>query len=487
MNVHADLSQINVPRGVARNTLVQFAGRVITGLFWIAVLMILSRYLGVEGIGNYLLVLSLLALLNVSDMGVYAIAVRELSSRPGTEDALMGNVLLIRVGLAVVAMVLVSGLALLLSYPAEVTMAVCLASLSYLFTAIGTGGLGTIFVANLRMEFQVLSNIVQHAVFLGLVVLVVSQGWGLIPLVLAYDASILANTVAVFFFSRRWVMPSLRLDLALCRRLLWASLPLGLAGVASMAAFRVDMLMLSKMKGAEAVGLYGVAYRFVDLGLGASFFLAISVYPLLSQYHASGHSLGLQRLLQRSVDVTALLAMGLCTSVVVFAEPIISFLASDEFLPAAKTLRILSFALVLIWVNNMLNHALMAIGRQVMVLWVDIAGLTVNVGLNLILIPRFGFNGAAVSTVVTEFTLFLAVLFMVTKNLGYLPSFGAAAKLAPVALAAGAAALLLTPDMIPLQAAVLASVFGAGIVITRVITIDDIRVLLRDAPAGATS
>ena len=486
MNDHSDLSQINVPRGVARNTLVQFAGRVITGLFWIAVLMILTRYLGVEGIGNYLLVLSLLALLNVSDMGVYAIAVRELSSRPGTEDALMGNVLLIRVGLAVVAMVLVSGLALLLSYPAEVTMAVCLASLSYLFTAIGTGGLGTIFVANLRMEFQVLSNIVQHAVFLGLVGLVVSQGWGLIPLVLAYDASILANTVAVFFFSRRWVMPSLRLDLALCRRLLWASLPLGLAGIVSMAAFRVDILMLSKMKGAESVGLYGVAYRFVDLGLGASFFLAISVYPLLSQYHASGHSLGLQRLLQRSVDFTALLAMGLCTSVIVFAEPIISFLASDEFLPAAKTLRILSFALVLIWVNNMLNHALMAIGKQVMVLWVDLAGLAVNVGLNLILIPRFGFNGAAISTIVTEFTLFLAVLFMVTKNLGYLPSFGAAAKLAPVALAAGAAALILAPDMIPLQAAVMASVFAAGILITRVVTIDDLRVLLRDAPAGAT-
>jgi O-antigen/teichoic acid export membrane protein len=178
--------------------------------------------------------------------------------------------------------------------------------------------------------------------------------------------------------------------------------------------------------------------------------------------------------------------MGLCTSVIVFAEPIISFLASDEFLPAAKTLRILSFALVLIWVNNMLNHALMAIGKQVMVLWVDLAGLAVNVGLNLILIPRLGFNGAAISTIVTEFTLFLAVLFMVTKNLGYLPSFGAAAKLAPVALAAGAAALILAPDMIPLQAAVMASVFAAGILITRVVTIDDLRVLLRDAPAGAT-
>src|SRR3990172_2142753 len=104
------------------------------------------------------------------------------------------------------------------------------------------------------MEFQVLANIVQHAVFIGLVGLVVSQGWGLIPLVLAYDASILANTAAVFFFSRRWVMPSLRLDLALCRRLLWASLPLGLAGIVSMAAFRVDILLLSKMKGAESVG-----------------------------------------------------------------------------------------------------------------------------------------------------------------------------------------------------------------------------------------
>jgi O-antigen/teichoic acid export membrane protein len=387
--------QANVPRSIARNTVVQLAGKGVTVALSLAVLMILTRYLGVEGLGDYLLVISLMALLDFSDMGVSTIAIRELSAVEAKSKTLLGNVFLIRIVLAVASMALLSGVAFLLSYPAEVTQAICLASLSYLFLAMGGGSLGTAFAANLRMEFQSLANIVQSLTFIGLVGLVVSQDLGLIAVVLAYDGSILANTVVVFFFSRRLIRPSLRLDLALCRRLLWASIPLGLASIFSMAAFRIDMLMLSKMKGAEAVGLYGVAYRFIDLGLAASFFLAISVYPLLCRYYDSGRSQGLQRLLQRSVDVTSLLAIGLTTAFIVFAKPIISFIASDEFLPAAAGLRILSFALVPIWVNNVLYHTLMAVGRQAVVLWIDLAGLVLNVALNLVLIPPLGLKGAA--------------------------------------------------------------------------------------------
>src|SRR3972149_2448291 len=82
-----------VARLVMRNALVQAAGRGTTVLLALGALMILTRSLGVEGVGDYMLVTSLLALLNFSDMGLYMITVRELASGDGEAGGLMGNVL----------------------------------------------------------------------------------------------------------------------------------------------------------------------------------------------------------------------------------------------------------------------------------------------------------------------------------------------------------------------------------------------------------
>jgi hypothetical protein len=76
---------------------------------------------------------------------------------------------------------------------------------------------------------------------------------------------------------------------------------------------------------------------------------------------------------------------------------------------------------------------------------------------------------------------------MVAKHLGYLPSLTAAAKLTPIALVAGAAAIFLAPQAVFLQAVVLVAVFGVGLAVTRVVTIDDLRLLMRSSPAEVPS
>jgi O-antigen/teichoic acid export membrane protein len=483
----SSLNQMNVSGRVARNTVVQMVGRVMSVVLSLAALMILTRYLGSEGTGDYLLVLSLLALLNISDMGVFTIAVRELSSGEGNIEKLLGNAFFIRVASAVLAMVLVSVVGLLLGYRTEITVAIAIASLSYLFTAMGTGSLAATFAANLRMEFQALATVVQALSFIGLVGLVVSLGLGLIPLILAYDASVLANAVVVVLSSRRFVIPRFQLDLRQCRTLFAASLPAGVANMAWVAYNRVDIVMLSKMEGAKAVGLYGLVYRFVEAAFPFGFFFVVSVYPLFSRYYRSADGDGLRNLLQKSVDVMTLLVVGLATVVIVFAKPILNVVASSEFLPAATSLRILALSVIIIWVGMVINHALLATGRQAALMWMCLAGLVVNVGLNLILIPRFSYDGAAVATVLTELVVLGTGLFILARHLGYLPSFGVAAKMAPVALASGLAALLAVPGGIVLQGAALVAVFVLGLTLTRVVTIDGMRALLTVPVRGETT
>jgi O-antigen/teichoic acid export membrane protein len=482
--VEDTFGEMNVPRSIARNTIVQLAGRGVTVLLSLAILMILTRHLGPEHVGEYLLVIAIVSLLDISDFGVAAIATRELASGERDANKLLANVFLLRIVLAVVSMGLVAVIAFLLDYSANVTIAILVGSVSYLFFGIGTGSLGAAFAANLRMEFQALANIVQSVTLISLVIVVISQGLGLIGLILAYDASILANSAVVILFSRRFVAPRFRLDIPLCRTLLVASFPLAVANVAWMAYNRIDLVMLSKMDVAESVGLYGLAYRFVEYSWPLCFFFALSVYPVLSRYHRTGQDDKFRSLFQKSLDVLILGGLGLTTAVFVFAKPVLSFIGSGDFLRATTSLRILSLAVVPIWLTIMTSDTLMVMGKQAALVWTNLGGLIINVGLNLVLIPRFSFDGAAAATVATESGVLLLLMIIAARHLGYFPSLAVVVKAAPVAAAAGAAGFLLEPGGIVLQAAAMVLIFGLGLILMRLVSIDELRALWR-APVEA--
>ncbi len=483
MDVAEPDAKLTLSRVVARNTVVQLVGRGLTMAVALATVMVLTRYLGVEGVGQYLLVSSLITLLNFSDMGLFLITVRELSAEKEKPDVLLGNVLVLRVVTAGASMLLAVIVALTLNYSPEVTAAIIVGSFSYFLIAIGSGSLGAIFVAKLRMEFQVLGNVVQAVVFIVLVALVTIFELGIVAIFLAYNASVLANTLVVIAISRRFVIPRLRLDGALCRRILMASIPAGVSTIAWILYSRIDMVLLSQMKDAEAVGLYGLAYRFVDLAFPIGFFFVGSVYPILSRHYKAEESTDFRWLLQRSTDVLTLLALGPITILFVFAEPILRIVASDDFTPATTTLRILAVAIFPLWLGMLSAYTLIATEKQVALLWIGLTALAVNIITNLILIPGMSYEGAAVATLITEGTALFLSLAVIYRHVGYIPSFGTAARMAPPLVAASAAAVLLTPNSIPAQIAFVVPGLAAAYFFSRAISISDIRALVGGRPA----
>ena len=471
-------AKLTLSRLVARNTIIQLGGRALTLVIALASLMVLTRYLGVEGIGQYLLVISILGLLNFSDLGLFLITVRELSAGEEDQDVLIGNVLVMRVVTALLSMVLAASVAIALDYPDEVTAAIIVGSVSYLFVAIGSGSLGAVFVANLRMEFQVLANVVQYLTFITLVSLVVVFELGLIPLVLAYNVSILASCITIMITSRRFVSPRLQMNAALWRRIIFASLPAGINTVAWVLYSRIDMVMLSQMKGDEAVGLYGLAYRFVDMAWPLGFFFVGSVYPLLSRHFKSKEDDEFRWLFQRATDVIALLALGPITILVVFAEPILTVIASDEFVPATTTLQILGVAIFPLWMGMLCSYTVLALEKQWWLILTGLAALAINVSANLILIPKYSYEGAAVVTLLTEVSTLSMLMLIIRARLGYVPSFQTAARMIPVLVASAAAALYLVPDSIPAQVAIVVPGIIIAYVLSRAISISSIRAIL---------
>lgn len=473
---------MTVARRVARNSLTQLAGRGMTMGVSLVALTLLSRYLGPYRFGQYQLVIAFLTLVNVSDLGVATIAVRHLATSKHDPDELMGNVLTVRTGLALVSSALAVGAAFALGYSYEIRMAIAFASLSFPLT-IFSGSYNATFAANLRMEYAAIGNIAQAVVGLAAMATVIAGGGGLIRLVIAYDIGILANSVVCLYFARRFVRPHFRFDLHLSRQVVREALPLGLAVLVITAYGRIDILLLKAFTDSDSVGYYSFAYRAVDLAFPLSFFFVGSVFPVLSGYHLEQRHDDFRALYQRSHDVLSVIGMTIVTGLILFAHPLVRLVGTDQYAASVTSLQVLSMAVALIWLSNLVDHGLIAIGRQAVLLWTACLGLAVNVGVNLVLIPIYGKEGAAAATVITEAVVLLPALFILSRYIGAPPSFWMAGRLLPVA---GVAGVTVYAVNLPWETkAVLAFVlFGIGVAAMRIIKLDDIRALLaRHEPA----
>src|SRR5438552_2383087 len=164
--------------------------------------------------------------------------------------------------------------------------------------------------------------------------------------------------------------------------------------------FKVDALLLPGLASNVAAGVYAAAYK-VSEGAGiisSSFTLAL--FPRLSRETdlSGAYRLALRSLLQ--------IAFPLGVGVALLSEPIVALVGGREYLPdSALALSILICYLPLSYANGLTQYVLIAAGKQRLLTGAFVAALVFNVAANLLLIPRFGYVGAAWVTVASEVVL----------------------------------------------------------------------------------
>ena len=164
--------------------------------------------------------------------------------------------------------------------------------------------------------------------------------------------------------------------------------------------FKIDALLLPGMAGDVAAGTYAAAYK-VSEGAGifqSSFTLAL--FPRLSRDADLSHAyrLALRALLQ--------LGFPLAVGVALLSEPIVALVGGRQYLPdSATALAILICYLPLSYINGLTQYVLIATGKQRLLTGAFAVALAFNLAANLLLIPRFGFVGAAWVTVASEIVL----------------------------------------------------------------------------------
>jgi MATE family multidrug resistance protein len=208
------------------------------------------------------------------------------------------------------------------------------------------------------------------------------------------------------------------------KKVLFLGLPLVGSHVAQFAIHVVDTIMLGWYSiEALAASVLGTSFFFVIFIMGAGF--AFAVMPMVAEAAVKDDPVRIRRVTRMGMWLSVIYA-SVFLPFMIWSEPVLLALGQDPDLSqsAQEYLRIAGFGLFPALLVMALKNYLAALERTAPVLWLTVAGLFVNSGLNYMLIfgnlgaPEMGLRGAALASVLTQVLTLLAMAWYVAQAQG---------------------------------------------------------------------
>jgi O-antigen/teichoic acid export membrane protein len=440
---------------LAANTIVQGAGILASAAISFFTFVAVTRGLGPEAFGDFTAAMVFLFIpVVVADLGLSTAVLREISAAPDRTEPAMQASLPFRALFSAVVVAAAAAIGFALPLNDRTTDAILIAAVGSFLTLM-TLALLPVLQAQLRMHWAVAGNVTGRLVTLGATLGALELGLGFKSMVWAQVIGIAVTFLIHLGAVGRTVSLRPVIDPPYWRALFVGSLAIGLAIGLSQIYFRVDALLLALLRSSEEVGLYGAAYKFIELAQIGVAAVATSLFPPLAGFVAE-QSPRARGLVQKGFDV--LLAGGVFGTIVMLAFPteIITYTAGPEFKDAVPALQLLAPYVLLAAVIAALWPVLLASEHDRTLLVTSLGVLILNVALNLALIPAYGYMAAAVVSTVSEAAV-LVPLALAVRRVGLLPDLG----YAPQVGGAGAA-LVLAAWLVPGPALVAAAVGSAA-------------------------
>ncbi|MFC1656349.1 flippase [Patescibacteria group bacterium] len=407
---------MNYTKKIVYNTASQALGRIIIVIISLFMTAFLTRYLGATYYGFYTLITTYLAIAtSFYDFGVGTIGSREIAKKNQSSQKIMGDVFSLRLifGLIIfLAVFIVSKFAYSGDSVVALQTGMMIASITIIINNLSSSWI-SVFIANLKMEYIALSEVINKIVVFSGILLILKFDLGFYPIIGLIVLGNLAQLSIITWFAKILFQLKIVFTRTNWKKILADSWPLGLFLILANLLFRVDSIFISYLRPLKEVGLYGAAFKIFDIILIFAAYYAGSVFPIISKKVNDKDHLGITRVLQGSFDFLWITSVSIAVLIFYLSREIINIIAGPEFFAAIPALQILAVGVIFGFFNAILGYLMIAQNRQKITLVIIFIGLVINVILNLIFIPRFGFVAAATTTTFAEFiTLALTAYFM---------------------------------------------------------------------------
>lgn len=470
-----------VAKKIAYNVFFNATAKIISTALALVGIGFITRYLGTEGFGNYSTVLAFFSFfVAIADLGLYSIATREISRPHADEKKIMGNVFSLRIISSLIVLIITPAILLFLPYPYEVKLGIVLASTSFAFS-VTYSVLNGIFQKNIAMDKVAIADVLGKIIQTGIIILAVKENLGFSVIVSSLLFYMVFNFVVVYLWSRKYLKFKLEFDFSYWKKFLRESLPMGASVAITFVYFKIDTIMLSVMRTSSDVGIYNAAYKVIE---NITFFPGMMIgliFPLISRdiFH---NRKSFQSVSDKTFKIFLILVVPLLIGTLFLAHGIINLIGGAQFLDATNTLRVLIFALGFIFFSNFFNNVLIAANLQKKLVWI-LAGCAVfNIVSNLIFIPIYSYNGAAVISVLTEFSVATATFYLTYKYVKYLPKPGNIPKILLSGLAMAFFLFISRGENFFISALGAAAVYFFFLWLTKAISNEEIRSIISKNP-----
>ena len=243
----------------------QLVGKAVHLVLNVVSTLAILRYLAPDAYGSFVLVITVVTMAGVvADFGLPKLTVRELARVEGDQDEVIGTVVLLRLGLAVVAIGGSQALLALIGVPVVVHQAAAVASLALVVDAV-LGIVLVCFQVHVVQQYEAVVRVSAEALETGLVLLLIGLQVGFLWLFAPPVAGLLLGLVLAVAFARR------RFSAAVAAGPPAGPLP-GARGVAVLGPalligvlyLKLDTLILAALRPSRDVGIYGSAYQPVE-------------------------------------------------------------------------------------------------------------------------------------------------------------------------------------------------------------------------------
>ena len=448
------LDKFNLTQKIAYNAVFSVAARVLEILIAFVTLKFTTNYLGLEGFGDYGIVMAFVYVFSVlADFGLYSLVVRDISVAGADESKIVNNALTIRLTLGAAVLLSAYFFSLFFPYSDMVRLGILVAALGY-WLLNGIQVLMGLFQKHLLMDRVSVAEFAGRVVqFVG-VVIGVKYDLGFFFIIVTVFLGALFNFLMIMSYTKKLIKVRLEFDFAVWKDMLRRAFPLALSAILVLIYFKMDTIFLSVIKGSEAVGIYGLSYKVMENLIFFPSMIVGLTMPLMSRT-AFDDRKQFESIMQRTLNFLLVAIVPIVLGIFAVSDKLVYLLSSPEFKDSIPVLNVLTVALAFIFLGALFSNVIIALKEQKQLARVYFCGALFNVAANLYFIPRYSYFGAAYTTLATELLVTALMVWVIYKKINFIPSF---ANL----LRTGAAGLLMYAALKTMSSLDLVSMVAVG-------------------------
>jgi len=388
-----------------------------------AVVAVLTVHvLTVDEYGRYALAMALILLVgSLAELGMSALVIRKVAAEPSRASRVMGVALVAELCTALPGALLVVPLGLALGYSEEVIVLLAIGC-AVILTQGSLAVLGGAFQARRVFSLFAMTSVVQSSVLVAGSAAVLLAGAGAEGLVAVAALSYLAASAAALMLLRRrlGLRPRIAGALPEVPAFLRSVLPVAATAATAVVYGRIDVLLLAHLDSERAVAIYNLPLTLVEVTFLIPAAIAAPFFPLLTRQlqedredARDSFDLLFRLFLLGSVPIALVLGIG--------GGDLLAFVFGDAYRASGDVLIWLSATVVFNFVIYLLWYGLLAGHQERGRLPALLTGLAINVAANLVLIPRYGPQGAGAALALTDAVMVLWLAVVVRRGVVAVP------------------------------------------------------------------